>query len=139
MVSQYPHEWLMCNLTDIRSGGLFCKNYSSRITSLCSLLESVNMERIPSCEAEMHHYNSILVPYEPYSFLLNASIDSKLFGKKKIFASTGSYIFLALIKSVGSRDDCFYECPALKRDTNGVANIFWVIVSTEGRRTGKLL
>lgn len=46
---------------------------------------------------------------------------------------------MALIKSAGSRYDCFYECPAFKRETNGVANIFWVIVSTEGKRTVKLL
>lgn len=65
----HPHRLLVtsCNL-------LWTISTPLRKTSMCSLSESVNnMGCKPSSEAEMHHYNSILVPYEPHSCLLTSS------------------------------------------------------------------
>jgi len=112
-----------------------------------------NLGCIPSCEAEMHHYNSILVPYEPCSCLLTPSLGSALNRAslkidfphlERDFTSFYKFcLFLVLCrfwekKVASSRCDCPYIFHPLKRGISDVTSIFWVSPAGDGLKGREL-
>lgn len=92
----------------------------------------------------MHHYNSILVPYEPHSCLLTSSLGlaplKKASRKTPLFASRYKSFKSSGFMQVWCKKEAAprYDCPHVCHGTKDVANIFWVSPAGDGLKGGEL-